>query len=358
MDYFDKQYHPPGTPPGTLPQDEFIVAAEVHSRLICYDDDHFEKSEGIRLDEIEPGSHDPHQVRWLAIHGAVSGTLLRELGERFQLHPLTVEDMFNQGQRPKVELFPGYLFVILRQPLIMDGAITIGQVSLLLKENLLISVVSGETDPFGPVHERLEHAIGKIRQRGADHLLYCLIDALIDLGFPLLEWFSERIERLEEEVIHLPSQQTLRELHALRRELLLLRQTLWPQREVVGRLLHEQEEWFQSETQRFMRDCHDHIIQIMELLETYREMTSGLLELYLSSSNYRLSEVMKVLTIIATLFIPLTFIVGVYGMNFSVGEGPWSMPELRWRYGYPLLWLVMLAITGGMLLYFKRKRWF
>lgn len=358
MGYFDKQYHPPGTPPGTLPQDEFIVAAELHSRLIRYDSDHFEQREAIRLDEIEPGSHEPQQVHWLALQGAVNGPLLRELGEHFQLHPLTVEDMFNQGQRPKVELFPGYLFVILRQPVIIDGAITIGQVSLLLKQNLLISVVSGESDPFAPVRERLEHAIGKIRQRGVDHLLYCLVDALIDLGFPVLEWFSERIERLEEEVIHLPSQQTLRELHTLRRELLLLRQTLWPQRDVVGRLLHEQEEWFSSETQRFLRDCHDHIIQIIELLETYREMTSSLLELYLSSSNYRLSEVMKVLTIIATLFIPLTFIVGVYGMNFSVGEGPWAMPELRWRYGYPLLWLVMLAIAGGMLVYFKRKRWF
>lgn len=358
MDYFGKQYHPPGTAPGTLPQDEFIVAAESYSRLIRYDADHFESTSIAHLTEVDSGVSEQQQVHWLTIHGTAGSTLLRELGERFQLHPLTVEDMFNQGQRPKMEVFPDYLFVILNQPLVTEDTVTIGQVSLLLKGNLLLSVVTGESDPFGPIHERLEHAIGKIRQRGADHLLYCLIDALIDLGFPLLEWFGERIEQLEERVINVPTQHTLRELHALRRELLLLRHTLWPQREVVNRLLHEQEEWFKEETQRFLRDCHDHIIQIMELLETYREMTSGLLELYLSSSNYRLNEVMKVLTIIATLFIPLTFIVGVYGMNFSVSDSPWAMPELRWRYGYPALWLVMIGLSIGMLTYFKRKRWF
>jgi len=228
---------------------------------------------------------------------------------------------------------------------------SIEQVSLFFGNNYVISFYNGEKDPFDPVRNRLRSG-GRLRSRGADYLLYTLLDVVIDQGFPVLEALGEWIEDLEDELLGAPSKQTLAQIHELKRDMLLLRRTLWPQREVINQLLREDQSLIEEATRPYLRDCYDHTIQIMDLFETYRDMAAGMMDVYLSSTSYRLNEVMRVLTVIATIFIPPTFLVGVYGMNFA------DMPELHWRYGYLGSWLVIIAMIGGMLLYFKRKKWF
>ena len=212
-------------------------------------------------------------------------------------------------------------------------------------------------DPFEPIRIRLRDHAGRIRERGADYLLYALIDLVIDEGFPVLELLGDEIEQLEEQLLEAPTRNSLHQLHHLKRTMLIVRRMLWPQREVLNALVRDENGIIAEENQVYYRDCYDHTIQIMDLIETYRDMVTGLLDIYLSSVSYRLNEIMRVLTIIATIFIPLTFIVGVYGMNFSNDDSPWAMPELRWYYGYPLVWLLMIGVLVAMLAYFRRKKW-
>ncbi|MCW8828467.1 MAG: magnesium/cobalt transporter CorA, partial [Gammaproteobacteria bacterium] len=282
----------------------------------------------------------------------------RALGQLFGLHPLALEDVINTGQRPKADSYGEQLFVVMNLPTVNEqGRIETEQVSLFLGEGFLISFHRGDSRPFEPVVQRLRKHSGKIRERKADYLLYALLDVTIDRGFPVLEFYSEYIEDLEDELLENPGKETLSRIHQLKRELLMLRRMLWPQREVINNLIREEQPQIRAETQPYLRDCYDHTIQIIDLIEVYREMTSSMMDVYLSSVSNRMNEVMKVLTVIATTFIPLTFIVGVYGMNFS-GDSPWAMPELNWYYGYPLVWLVMILVTGGMIIYFKRRNWF
>jgi magnesium transporter len=236
-------------------------------------------------------------------------------------------------------------------------SVTHEQISFFVGKNFVISFCTGSVDPFEPVRKRLRSQAGKIRSRNSDYLLYALIDVIIDQGFPLLEWFGESIEDLEEELLANPDHDTLLEMHQIRRNLVLLRRMLWPQREVINRLTHNESHLLQEESRIYYADCYDHTIQIMDLVETYREMTTSMLDVYLSSASNKMNEVMRLLTVIATIFIPLTFLVGVYGMNFNNPNSPWDMPELKWYYGYPLLWLLMIAIAGGMLLWFRHKKW-
>jgi magnesium transporter len=283
---------------------------------------------------------------------------VRVLGNLFGLHPLALEDVINTGQRPKADSYDEQLFVVMNLPTVSEqGEIETEQVSLFLGDGFLISFHRGDSRPFEPVVQRLRKHSGKIRERKADYLLYALLDVIIDLGFPVLEFFSEYIEDLEIELLENPGKETLAKIHQLKRELLMLRRMLWPQREVINNLLREELPQIRQETLPYLRDCYDHTIQIIDLIEVYREMTSSMMDVYLSSLSNRMNEVMKVLTVIATIFIPLTFIAGVYGMNFA-GDSPWAMPELAWYYSYPVLWLIMLAIAGGMVVYFRRRNWF
>ncbi|MDH5571934.1 MAG: magnesium/cobalt transporter CorA, partial [Gammaproteobacteria bacterium] len=212
-------------------------------------------------------------------------------------------------------------------------------------------------DPFHPLRKRLRKHTGHIRDQGADYLLYSILDLIIDQGYPVLENFGEQIELIEEELLSSATQKTLAQIHKLRRELLLLRRILWPQREVLSTIMRNEHSLIKKETVIYLRDCYDHTIQIMDLVENYREMAASMIDVYLSSVSHRLNEIMRVLTMIATIFIPLTFIVGLYGMNFHHNESPWAMPELGWYYGYPLIWGVMISIVVGMLIYFKRNDW-
>jgi magnesium transporter len=267
--------------------------------------------------------------------------------------------VLNTGQRTKLDEYQGQLFLVMNLPERTDSSVEAQQVSLFLGANYLISFHPGTTDPFEPVRARLRDHVGRVRERGSDFLLYCLVDLIVDQGFPLLEDIGEEIEHIEDELLEKPDRSVLNRIHRMRRELLLLRRLLWPQSGVLRQLLNGEHAYIQEQTKVFLRDCEDHAIHILELLESYREMTSVMLEVYLSSASNRLNDIMRVLTIIATIFIPLTFIVGVYGMNFSVNEtSRWAMPELHWEYGYPAVWLVMLVIGGAMLYYFKRRNWF
>lgn len=357
MSYFTKRYHPPGTPPGTLTDE--AVEEKVRIHLIDYTPTEF-----VELELDSPGDCRPYlerdNITWVHVQGVVWGDTVRELGMMFGLHPLALEDVINTGQRPKADSYDEQLFVVVNLPMVSDrGDVETEQVSLFLGHNFLISFHRGESDAFAPVMQRLRKHSGKIREYKADYLLYALLDIIIDRGFPVLEYFGEFIEDLEEELLENPDQKTLATIHRVKRELLMLRRMLWPQREVINTLVREEQPQIAATTRPYLRDCYDHIIQILELIEAYREMTASMLDVYLSSISNRLNEVMKVLTVIATIFIPLTFLVGVYGMNFGIhSNSPWAMPELDWYYGYPLLWLFMIAIAAGMIAYFKHKKWF
>jgi len=358
MSYFSKRYHPPGTRPGTLAAINRDALTSLRISLIDFSDTELEEHTEITPEECRKHL-DTTTTTWIHIQGNVDPDTLKELGSAFDLHELALEDIINSGQRPKVELFDEQLFMILCHPILNKEYAGTEQVSLFLGSNVIFSFHDGANDPFEPVRKRLRKHTGRLRTEGPDYLLYALVDLIIDQSFPVMEQFGSELEALEEELLGKPTEDILQRLHELKRDALLLRRMLWPQREVLNRLIRDEELPINNSVKLYFRDCYDHTIQIMDLLETYRDMTTNLLDLYLSSVSNRLNETMRVLTVIATIFIPLTFIVGVYGMNFgSKTDSPWAMPELNWYYGYPMIWLVMIAIAGGLLYLFKRKGWF
>lgn len=357
MDYFTKRYHAPGTAPGTLMPTAEEAGSGFRITLIDYTESDLREVELATTKQCKDFLSRP-SVTWIHIEGYAAPDTLRDLGTLFGLHPLALEDVMNVGQRPKAEAYDDQLFVIMSLPVIHTDDISVEQVSLFHGDNFVISFHQGEVDPFEEVRKRLRVAGSGIRKRGADFLLYTLLDVVIDTGFPVLEYFGELIEDLEDELLETPTTRTLKRLHHYKRELLLLRRMLWPQRDVLNTIMRSDHHLVHEDTILYLRDCYDHTIQIMELLESYRDMTTGMLDVYLSSASNRMNETMRVLTVIATVFIPLTFIAGVYGMNFNTGKSPWSMPELNWYYGYPVVWLVMIVVAIGLLLYFKRKGWF
>ena len=357
MAFFNKRYHPPGTSPGTLVAHEHAAERPARIDIVAYDEAHIEERAEASPADCKAFLEKPGAV-WVHVQGHIDPDRLRALGALFNLHPLALEDVLNTGQRPKVETYDSQFFVILSQPLFRNGAIHTEQVSLFMGANYVISFGGGEHDPFDPVRKRLRNRADRIRSRGADYLLYALLDVVIDQGFPVLEGFGEDVEDLEMALLEKPDRHTLNGIHRTKRELLHLRRMLWPQREVLNVLLRDDNALIRADTRLYLRDCYDHTIQIMDLLETYRDMTASMLDVYLSSVSNRLNDIMRVLTVIATVFMPLTFITSVYGMNFGNNTAsPWAMPELRWYYGYPLAWLVMIAVAVVMLSYFKRKHW-
>lgn len=357
MRYFVKRYHPPGTSPGTLTAPKIAGAPPLRITLIDYTDQDFFETELVSAGECRTYLERPTNT-WIHVQGSAEPETLKELGRMFGLHPLALEDVVNTGQRPKFETFDEHLFVIMSCPTSDEDKIFTEQISFFIGQNFLISFHEGAVDSFEPVRKRLRNHIGRIRGKKVDYLLYALLDLIIDQGFPVLEDIGERMEMLEEALMDTPTKETLNEIHRIRRELLLLRRMLWPQREVLNQLFREEHSLFEHDTMPYLRDCYDHTIQVMDLIETFREMTASMLDVYLSGVSNRLNEIMRVLTLIATIFIPLTFVVGVYGMNFGNNQhSPWAMPELNWYYGYPLIWAVMLVIAAGMVFYFKKKGW-
>ena len=359
MAYFTKRYHPPGTSPGTLTQHDTLQRVPLKIILTDYTDSEYEERTLASPTECRHYL-ECKTITWIHVQGDAEADTMRELGKLFGLHHLALEDVINTGQRPKIDDYNDQLFIVMSHPVIdiENKEVTIDQVSMFVGENFVISFHPGEDDPFEPVRLRLRNHVGRIRGRGADYLTYALLDIVIDEGYPILEWLGEEVEHLEEELLEKPTNYSLRTLHQLKRTLILLRRMLWPQREVLNSLMRGENKLIADDSKIYFNDCYDHIIQILDLNETYRDMVTGLMDIYLSSVSFRLNEIMRVLTVIATIFIPLTFIVGLYGMNFSNDKSPWAMPELHWYYGYPLVWGVMIAVVAGMLIYFKRKNWF
>jgi magnesium transporter len=347
----------PGAPPGTLPEPEAGARGPLTIRMVDYTGAEVVDRELTDATDCLPYLQGPTRT-WIHVQGAAEADTLRELGRIFDLHPLALEDVVLGDQRPKAERYGAQLFMILADPEVRDGRVVVHQVSLFLGDRFVISFHTGPTDPFGVVRTRIRHPEGRMRSRGPDYMFYALADLIIDRGFPALGALGDRIEDLEDDLLERPSRNTPRELHAIKRDLLALRRKLWPQREAVNAVMRDDGGLVTDETRVYLRDCYDHAIQVMDLVESYRDVTAGLLDLYLSSVSNRLNEVMKVLTVIATIFIPLTFITGLYGMNFSNPESPWDMPELHWYWGYPYALGLMAVVAIGMLGYFKRKGWF
>jgi len=353
---FPGRFTRPGTAPGdlTVPEGEERVPATL--TLVDYDANQIVEKPSCTLEEARK-YFESSRTTWLHVQGSPSESLLRAIGEAYALHPLALEDVLHVGQRAKLEAYDEQLFTVLGVPESRLAMIGTAQLSLFLGDTWLVSFYSGREDPFEAVRQRLRANDSRMRRRGPDYLYYALLDYAIDLIFPQMEILADRIEALELTVFDEPERRSLDDIHRLKRELVLLRRLVWPQRDTMNSLIRDEHPLISKETRLYLRDCYDHSVHALDLVESYREMASSLLEIYLSSLSNRLNDVMKVLTIIATVFIPLSFIVGVYGMNFDRSAGPWSMPELGMPYGYPMLWLIMLLIVAGMLYYFRRKNW-
>lgn len=353
----------PGAPPGTLavhPDAPFPAI-----RYITYGPDAFSETEIKSVDRL-PGQSEGQTVHWINIDGVGDVETVRRIGKAFALHPLALEDILDAHQRPKVDAYDDHLLIITRIPisdpahpdeLQPDERLETEQVAICLGRDFVITFQQQPCNAFDPVLRRLRAADSPFRRHGADYLAYALIDAAIDTYFPLLEACDEQVEDLETQVVEKPAVDQIPRIHDLKRNLLTARRAVWPQREMLNTLIRDESIFIGSQTVIYLRDCYDHTVQLIDMIETYREIASSLIDIHLSSTSNRMNEVMKVLTVISTIFIPLTFIVGVYGMNFDPAASAWNMPELGWRYGYPAVLLVMAAIAAGLVWTFWRRGW-
>ncbi|GAB7027408.1 magnesium/cobalt transporter CorA [Geotalea toluenoxydans] len=341
-----------GLPPGTLVHIGEKSDREIKITVMDYHAGGCEEKEIKALKECFYYS-DTSMVSWIDVEGLHEVEIVRQVGDCQGLHPLVLEDILNTNQRPKVEDYGDYLYIVLKMLYTgEDGRTVTEQVSLVLGSNFLISFQEGmKGDVFNPIRERLRSGKGRIRELGADYLAYALMDAIVDNYFVVLERVGERIEELEDAVVTTPRPETVREIHQLKREVILLRKAVWPLREVIGALERRESRLISETVVVYLRDLYDHTIQVIDTIEASRDMLAGMLDVYLSSISNRMNEVMKFLTIIGTIFIPLTFIAGLYGMNFQ------NMPELHWQWGYYACLFLMTIVAVFLLLYFKRKRW-
>lgn len=304
---------------------------------------------------------DTESVSWIDIEGLGNVETWKKLNQVFQLHPIALEDIVNVPQRPKVEEYDDHLVVIARMVTLVEASdiFLSEQISFVLGKNYLLSVQEeSDYDCLEGVRERIRTSKGTMRRQGADYLLYALLDAIIDGVFPILEIYGELIEDLESEVLSEPTPKTLQKINIIKRDLLTIRRTLWPQRDAINSLIRDGNDLIRDEVRVYLRDCYDHTIQIIDMVETYREIASSLTDIYLSSVSNRMNEIMKILTIISSIFIPLTFIAGIYGMNFNTEKSPYNMPELNTYWGYMVVLIVMGMIAIAMLIFFARKGWF
>lgn len=342
-----------GLPPGSLVHIGEEKEGAVTIRLLSFDEKDVREQDCTSVQECR-STEGQGRVSWLSVGGVHSAEVIEGIGDLYRLHPLLLEDIMNTDQRPKLEDYGDYIFIVVKK-LSLNGPsnmVRAEQVSIVLGSDYIITFEEGAQELFAAVREGIRTGKGRIRRMGADYLLYALIDTIVDNYFAVTEQLGEKVEVVEDEVVTRAGASTVRDIHNLKREMIFLRRSVWPLREVVGSLERGETRLVSDQISVYLRDVYDHVIQVMDTVETYRDMISGMLDIYLSSVSNRLNEVMKVLTIIATLFMPLTFIAGVYGMNFQ------HMPELKSPWGYPAVLILMAAVTAFMLLYFKRKKWF
>ena len=341
-----------GLPPGTLVHIGEKKAETPKITLIDYDESHFQEREVKKIEECFLFKEKP-TITWINVDGLHQVEVIEKLGECYGLHPLVLEDILNTDQRPKTEDHEEYLYIVLKAIELdsKNDGIEMEQISFIVGPNFVFSFQEREGDTFDPIRDRIRNSKGRLRKMGADYLAYALLDSIVDNYFIILEKLGEKIEFWGEKLISNPTPDTLQTIHHLKREMIFLRKAVWPLREAVNVLERGESPLVKESTRVYLRDVYDHTIQVIDTIETYRDMLSGMLDIYLSSVSNRLNSVMKVLTVIATIFMPLTFVAGIYGMNFKF------MPELEWRWGYPLVWLIMAGIGISMFIYFKKRKW-
>jgi magnesium transporter len=350
MKLVQKRSKKTGLPPGTLVHIGERKSENVTVTVFRYSTTSCKELQVEQVDQLSPPADE--SVIWINVGGVHKVEMVETLGKQFSLHPLLLEDVTNTDQRPKLDDYETYIFLVMKMLSLTDRKdIAVEQVSFVLGKNYVISFQENGTDVFQPVRERLRGGKGRLRQSGADYLLYALVDAIVDQYFAVLELSGEQIEAVQQAVVDDPKPETLNEIHALKRQLLFVRRAVWPLRDVMTNLSRSDCPFLQHPTKVFFRDVYDHVVQIVDTIEILREMVSASLDIYLSSVSYRLNAIMRVLTVITTIFMPLSFIASIYGMNFEY------MPELRSPWGYPLVLGVMAAVGVGMLVLFRNKRW-
>ncbi|HIH27523.1 MAG TPA: magnesium/cobalt transporter CorA [Methanoregulaceae archaeon] len=340
-----------GLSPGTLHLEGEPRIGPVRITLMDYDAVRYMEKQCDSIEECFP-YRDTGTITWINIDGLANTEVIEKIGRHFAIHPLILEDILNTEQRPKMEDLDSYLYLNLKMLMLAgpEKEIRAEHVSMIIGPHHLISFQETVGDVFDPVRDRIRRD-GRIRKNGPDYLAYALIDDIVDNYFIVMEQIQERVEDLEEELVVHPLQQSLRKINQLKKEMIFLRKAVWPLRELITGLERTDSPLIQESTHIYLRDVYDHTIQVIDTLETLRDMVSGMLDIYLSGLSYKMNEIMKVLTLIATIFIPLTFVAGVYGMNFHY------MPELTWEYGYITVWGVMIAIVIVMLSYFRKREW-
>ena len=356
--YVDYFYDDPGALPGTLDLEADAPPPEIV--LIDYCEAKATRSELANPQEAATYL-DTESVSWVDMLGLGNKETWRQMGEVFNLHLIAQEDVVNVPQRPKVVDYEDHLLIIAWMVMIKPNSSNFHkeQVSFILGKHYLLTVQEeADYDCFDPVRDRIRKGQGAIRKNKADYLAYTLLDSIIDGFFPVLEIYGEQIEELEDEVVAKPTRKTLEKIYKIRRELLTLRRAIWPQRDAINSLIRDGSDLISPEVRIYLRDCYDHTVQVMDMVETYRELSSGLMDVYLSSMGNKMNEIMKLLTVISSIFIPLTFVAGIYGMNFNTEKSPLNMPELNWYLGYPLCLGLMGAIASGLVYFFWRRGWF
>lgn len=342
-----------GQPPGTAKYTGEHVTNEPVITVVNYSKHDFNENIGSHLEDVLPNVAEKGTT-WVNVEGLHNSEMIAQLAKKFDIHPLTIEDILNIEQRPKVEEFDNYIFITLKMLLwhTKTANFSVRQLSIVLGKNFVLSFQELDTELFDNIHQRLKgNPTQPLRQHGSDYLTYRLIDAVIDEYFVVLEALGNQIEKIEEIIIAAPTPANSRTIYRLKRQMLLLRKAIWPMREALSHLMHVEDHLITKYTSLYLRDVYDHTVQAIDSVETFREMLSSMLDMYLSSLTNRMNEIMKTLTIITTIFIPITSIASIYGMNFHY------MPELQWRYGYPFALGIMSVIAILMLIYFKRKKW-
>jgi magnesium transporter len=342
-----------GLPPGSIIHvgEQKIEKAKI--TLTEFDEKNVETCEINSVEEIDPYTDTP-QVTWVNVSGLHDTELIKQIGDKFNIHPLVLEDILNTETRPKIEMTDDYIFIAMKMLTYNnnDSEIITEQVSFILGNSFVFSFLEKSDNIFNPIKDRITNNYGRVRKQPSDYLFYALMDVVVDQYFLLLEQIEQNIESLDDEVIKSADRSQIEKIYNLKNKLLLTRRSVWPLRELFTRLMREESKLINKKIVPYLRDLLDHTIQITETIELQREITNGLMETHLSMMSYKMNEVMKVLTVIATIFIPLTFIVGIYGMNFP------NMPEMTWPWAYPALWGVMISVVLFMIYYFKRKKWF
>jgi magnesium transporter len=341
-----------GLPPGSLVHIGEKKVEKVKISVIDYEQEYYDDKEIESLDDIVP-FRDSSSVSWININGLHDVDKIKIIGTLFDIHPLVIEDILNTDQRPKIEMFDDYIFIVIKMIYygVSKEQIFIEHVSCILGKNYVLTFQEQEGDIFNIIRDRIKNGKGRMRKSGTDYLTYALMDVVIDNYFLVLENLNDKIESLEDKLVLDPDRTFIQDIQYLKREMIFLRKSIWPLRELISNLIREENPLIDRSTEPYLRDLYDHTIQVIDTVESFRDVLGGMLDIYLSSISNKMNEVMKVLTVIATIFIPLTFLAGIYGMNFEF------MPELKCKWAYPAFWGVILLTFSGLFIYFKKKKW-